>query len=426
MNGLVRCCKALLTTLGCLAFVAACGGGGDGAGGVDRAAGGDRAGGAPPLSAAVTAVVVTPIDATVPIGATRQFTATASFIDGTSRDVTTLSAWTSDNTAAAGVGSDSGLATGASAGTAVIRAAFGGMSTSANLTVTSATLLSIALTPAAPTLPSGSTRQLNATGTYSDGSRAALTTVVTWSSSDSLVATILSSGIATGQSVGVATASATLGSISSSTTLTVTAAAPASTLALGTATSFGLLAGTSITNNAGGTTLVTGDIGSPSQTVDPVQAAGYTNYKSGAILSGALADLQAAVADANGRTCDVNFAGGADLGGQTFGPGVYCFGGAVTITGTLTLNGSGLYLFRTAMTLGTAANSIVALTNGATAGNLFFVPSGPAVVGVNSVFKGTLLTGSASITIGDNTTLVSGRALSGGAVTLRNNQISTP
>ena len=64
----------------------------------------------------------------------------------------------------------------------------------------------------------------------------------------------------------------------------------AASLNLGRAASFAVLAGTSITNNSGGTTLVSGDVGSPSQTVDPTQVAGYTNYKSGAILSGALAD----------------------------------------------------------------------------------------------------------------------------------------
>jgi hypothetical protein len=506
MNGLARCCKALLTTLGCLAFVAACGGGND------------RIGGVQPLSAALpvaglTAVAVTPASASVPAGAPQQFVATASFIDGTSRDVTALSDWTSGNTAIAGVGRDTGLATGASPGTAVISAGFGGqsgaatltvtavalqsvsvapvgasiaggltrqysllgtyadgttrnlsavaaftssapaiatigassglataiaagttvitasaggMSASTNLAVTAATLVSIALTPAHPSVMSGGTQQMIATGTYSDATTGVLTTAVTWNSSDIAVATVLPTGVATGQGPGVSTLSATLDSVSGNTTLTVTAIPSVNTIALGSAASFGVLAGTSITNNSGGTTLVTGDVGSPSQIVDPTQAAGYTNYKSGAILAGALADLQTALADANNRPCDVNFAGGIDLGGQTFGPGVYCYAGAINITGTVTLSGPGLYLFRTALTLGTTANSIVALANGATADNVFFVPVGPAALGANSVFKGTLLLDAASATIGDNTTLLSGRVLSRAAVTLRNNQITKP
>ncbi len=193
---------------------------------------------------------------------------------------------------------------------------------------------------------------------------------------------------------------------------------------LGSAASFAVLAGTSLTNNSGGTTLVSGDVGSPSQTVDPTQAAGYTNYKSGAILSGALADLQTAITDANGRSCDVSFAGGIDLGGQTFGPGVYCYSGAISITGTLTLSGPGVYIFRTALTLNSTANSIVALNNGATAADVNWLPVGPTTLGANSVFKGNVLGQSAAITVGDNTTLLNGRVLTAAAVTLRNNQIT--
>jgi hypothetical protein len=195
-------------------------------------------------------------------------------------------------------------------------------------------------------------------------------------------------------------------------------------LNLGTAASFGVLAGTSITNNSGGTTLISGDVGAASQTTDPTQAAGYVNLKSGAVLAGALADLQVAITDARSRTCDVTFAGDIDLGGLTLAPGVYCYAGAINITGTLTLNGSGLYIFRTALTLNTAANSIVALNNGATAANVNWVPVGPTTLGANSVFKGNILGQAAAITLGDNATLVNGRVLTGAAVTLRNNQIA--
>ena len=199
---------------------------------------------------------------------------------------------------------------------------------------------------------------------------------------------------------------------------------PSAPVDLGRATNFAVLAGTSLTNNSGGTTLIGGDVGSPSQTTDPTQAAGFTNYKSGAPLDNALADLQVAITDANGRTCDVNFAGGIDLGGATLAPGVYCYAGSISLTGTLTLSGSGVYIFRTATTLNTTANSIVQLLNGATAANVTWVPVGPTTLGANSVFKGSILGKAAAITVGDNTTLLSGRVLSGAAVTLRNNQIA--
>jgi hypothetical protein len=199
---------------------------------------------------------------------------------------------------------------------------------------------------------------------------------------------------------------------------------PAAGVNLRSADSFAVLAGTSITNNSGGTTLVTGDVGSPSQTVDPVQAAGFSNYKSGAILEGALADLQTAITDANSRTCDVDSAAGIDLGGLVLTPGVYCYAGAISITGTFTMNGPGVYIFRTTSTLNTTANSIVALDAGASADNVFWLPVGPSTLGANSVFKGSILGQSAAITMGDNATLLNGRVLTAAAVTLNNNQIT--
>ncbi len=84
-----------------------------------------------------------------------------------------------------------------------------------------ATLDSIAVTPANTSTPLGGTQQFTATGTYSDGSTAPLT--ATWSSS-SAVATISSGGLATAASSGCGgptTITATSGSVSGSTVLTV-------------------------------------------------------------------------------------------------------------------------------------------------------------------------------------------------------------
>lgn len=463
-------------------------------------------------AATLSALAVTPASSTIATGVKQQLTATATYSDGTTRDVSTTSAWTSATPASASVGASTGLATGVAPGTAAISAAFGGKTASANLIVGPVALTALAVTPQGPVVPSGATRQLAVTATYSDASTAdvtatsafvsatpasatvaahglvtgvaagssivtasvggmsATTTVsvpalvltsiavtpgsasvavggqqqfiatatysdlsnavinATWSSSVATNASVLpASGLATGIAAGTSTISANFGGKSSSALLTVSAIAVPPVIAslnLGSAASFAVLAGTSITNNSGGTTLINGDVGAPSQTVDPTQAAGYTNYKSGAILSGALADLQTAITSGNARTCDVSFAGGIDLGGQTFGPGVYCYSGAISITGTLTLSGPGVYIFRTALTLNSTANSIVALNNGATAADVNWLPVGPTTLGANSVFKGNILGQSAAITIGDNTTLLNGRVLTAAAVTLRNNQIT--
>ena len=61
------------------------------------------------------------------------------------------------------------------------------------LTVTTAALTSIAVTPANPTVAKGLTEQFTATGTYSDDTTADLTSQVTWASATPSVATITSS-----------------------------------------------------------------------------------------------------------------------------------------------------------------------------------------------------------------------------------------
>lgn len=411
--------------------------------------GGDDLGRDPILgvpAATLVSVSVTPATAAVLVGASQQYSATASYSDGTSQNVTTSSAWASASPLIASVAPSTGLARGLTPGSAVISATFGGKTGAGTLVVSTPpppTLVSIAVTPATATIQTGATQQFVATGTYSDSSTALITNAVIWSSSSPAFATIAPSGMATGVAPGTTTITATQGALRGNAVLNVIAAPivpvpppgtpvpppvgpvpPSETLNLRSASNFGVLAGTSITNNAGGTTLVTGDVGSPSQTVEPPQAPGFMNYKSGPVLAAALADLQLAITDANSRTCTVSSASGIDLGGLTLTPGVYCYAGAISITGTFTMSGPGLFIFRTASTLNSTANSVVALTNGASASSAFWVPVGPTTLGANSVFKGSILGQAAAITVGDNTTLLTGRVLSGAAVTLRNNQIT--
>jgi hypothetical protein len=102
-------------------------------------------------------------------------------------------------------------------------------SNSANATTSAAasvpTLSSVAILPANPTIESYSTVQFTATGTMTDNTTLDLTTIVTWASSNTVVATIDNSGLATAMAEGTtaisATSSAATGSISSSITLTV-------------------------------------------------------------------------------------------------------------------------------------------------------------------------------------------------------------
>ncbi len=84
-----------------------------------------------------------------------------------------------------------------------------------------ATLSSIAVTPANPSIAVGATQQFTATGTYSDSSTQNVTSSATWSSSDTTRATINASGLATAVAAGPTTITATSGNISGNTLLTV-------------------------------------------------------------------------------------------------------------------------------------------------------------------------------------------------------------
>jgi hypothetical protein len=84
------------------------------------------------------------------------------------------------------------------------------------LTVTSATLQSISVSPAIASLAPGGTQQFSAIGTFSDGTQQDITSNCTWTSNVPTTATIGSStGLALGQGAGTTQISATLGSLSS-------------------------------------------------------------------------------------------------------------------------------------------------------------------------------------------------------------------
>lgn len=176
-------------------------------------------------------IVVTPAGTTISSGSSRQYTATGSYSDGSTQNLTNQVNWASTNTAVATISNaliSKGLASAVAAGTTNITATLMAVVGTTPLTVSSATLSSIALTPASPSLPAGYRLQFRAVGTYSDGSTQDITNNVTWASVTTAVATISnaagSRGIATGVAAGSSSISATLGTISGSTALTVNTA----------------------------------------------------------------------------------------------------------------------------------------------------------------------------------------------------------
>ncbi len=92
-------------------------------------------------------------------------------------------------------------------------------------------------------------------------------------------------------------------------------------------------------------------------------------------------------------TCTNTITGGpAQLGGLTLTPGVYCSGSSMGLTGTLTLDGAGTYIFQMpSSTLVTASGSKVILINGATANNVFWRVGSSATLGTGTSFNGTII-----------------------------------
>lgn len=205
------------------------------------------------------------------------------------------------------------------------------------------------------------------------------------------------------------------------------AAWPATAPPLGAVQRFGVLGATAVT--ASNPAFVTGDVGSSptpsitgSITVDPAYTLHATND---AVVQQAQLDATAAVSAMTPQACTADLTG-QDLGTVgTLTPGVYCFTAAAGLTGTLTLNGAGVYIFKTGTTLTTAGASIVALSNGADSGAVFWQVGSAAILGVSSTFKGTIFANT-SIGLGTSANLVGRVVAQTGSVTLDSNTVSLP
>jgi hypothetical protein len=142
-------------------------------------------------AAMLTGVEVTPFNASAAVGQPLFYRAAALYSDGTKGDVTALATWqSSDPTVAQASNAVRGQVTTLMPGMVTVSATYNGATGTAPLTVTTATLTRIQVTPFNPSLPVGYAVNLHATGIYSDGSTADLTTVATWQSSSPNVAAV--------------------------------------------------------------------------------------------------------------------------------------------------------------------------------------------------------------------------------------------
>jgi len=155
--------------------------------------------------ATLQSIAITPGSATIAQATTQAFTATGSYSDGSTKDLTATAQWSCLLPNLATVSSSSptqGLATGISAGTVVISASLGNVSNSAQLTVTGATVSSLAITPASATIGFENQQQYKAIATFSDTSTQDVTNLANWTIAPSGPFISAYSGLAIGSSVG--------------------------------------------------------------------------------------------------------------------------------------------------------------------------------------------------------------------------------
>jgi uncharacterized protein with beta-barrel porin domain len=196
--------------------------------------------------------------------------------------------------------------------------------------------------------------------------------------------------------------------------------------------SFGVLAGSAVTNVPSPGTIINGNVG-----VSPGSA--VTGFPPGVVIapgtisSNDASDIQAQIDLINafntlsGEPTTISLTG-HDLGGLVLTPGVYQFASSAQLTGKLTLDGLGnpnaVFIFKIGSTLTTASASSVVLINGAQGAHVFFRVGSSATLGTTTQFAGDILA-LASITLDTGAQIDCGAALAHtGAVSLDDNQIT--
>ncbi|MBS1149302.1 MAG: hypothetical protein H6Q89_1000, partial [Myxococcaceae bacterium] len=190
-------------------------------------------------NASITSVEIGPAQPKLPVGGKLDLTAIGVFSDFSTSNLKYSAAWSSSNPLVASVGNSDytkGALTALSPGTTTITANYDGIIGTTVVTVSSATLMTIQVTPFSPRLPVGFETYLQATGIYTDNSTQDLTYEASWSTSASTLGSISYYGRFTPVAAGTVTISAHYAGVTGTNAITVSSATLTSiTLTPGTA-----------------------------------------------------------------------------------------------------------------------------------------------------------------------------------------------
>jgi len=195
---------------------------------------------------------------------------------------------------------------------------------------------------------------------------------------------------------------------------------------LGSAGSFAVLAGTTVTNT--GPSVINGNLGVWPGTAVTGFGPGVVNGREDAgdvAAQHAQASLNIAYNNAAGRKSVAIHSLAGDISGLTLTPGLYKSTSSLALSGTVTLHGSGVYIFQIASALTVGTGGTVVLSGGATSANVFWQVGSSATLGTTANFKGTILA-LTSISLATGAKLDGSALAQHGAVTLDTNDVTIP
>ncbi|NQZ02742.1 MAG: Ig-like domain-containing protein, partial [Bdellovibrionales bacterium] len=159
-------------------------------------------------------------DSTIAVSTATSVSALGYFSDGSFIEMTSFVSWSVSDAAVLSLSAASEV-TGLGAGGSNVVASFSGVSAQRYISVVSGSLVSLEISPNNPALSVGDSLQMSATGIYDSGSSQDLTAASGWSSSDSAVVSVSSTGQVSALASGSATLQASYGAVTQTMNLTV-------------------------------------------------------------------------------------------------------------------------------------------------------------------------------------------------------------